>query len=183
LVVLLVIGGVEQNPGPGVEDESFMQVMCSGCNRSPKLGTQCDTCGHWFHHSCKNVQLVDSGKWNYERCKWKRLCLLEEKLQNALIQIKHLKLKKKRLEEQLQVVATGNKIGSHDMVQEHHEGEQRLVVGDSIIRNVGTGQNNMKAECFPGIRTKQLHRILDNRDPRYSYNSRTFVLVTSVIIW
>jgi hypothetical protein len=27
LSVLLVIGGVEQNPGPGVEGESFMQVV------------------------------------------------------------------------------------------------------------------------------------------------------------
>ena len=45
LAVLLVTGGVEQNPGPGVEGESFMQVMCSGCDRSLKSGTQCDTCG------------------------------------------------------------------------------------------------------------------------------------------
>jgi hypothetical protein len=75
---------VEQNPGPGVEGESFMQVNCSVCNRILKLGTQCDTCGCWFHNSCGNVkdQLVDSGKWNCERCKWERLCLLEEKLQN-----------------------------------------------------------------------------------------------------
>jgi len=50
------------------------------------------------------------------------------------------------------------------MVQEHHEGKQCLVVGDPIIRNVGTGQNNMMAECFPGIRTEQLHRVLNNRD-------------------
>jgi hypothetical protein len=60
-------------------------------------------------------------------------------------------------------VATGNKIGRHDTVQEHHEGKQSLVVGD-LIRYVGTGQNNMKAECFPGIRMEQLHRVLDNRD-------------------
>jgi hypothetical protein len=32
LAILLVIGGVEQNPGPGVEGESFMQVMCSICS-------------------------------------------------------------------------------------------------------------------------------------------------------
>jgi hypothetical protein len=50
------------------------------------------------------------------------------------------------------------------MVQEHHGSEKCLVVGDSIIRNVGTGQNNMMVECFPGIRTEQLHRVLDNRD-------------------
>jgi hypothetical protein len=36
-------------------------------------------------------------------------------------------------------------------------------VGDSI-RNVGTGENNMMVECFPGIRREQLHSVLDNRD-------------------
>jgi hypothetical protein len=40
--------GVEQNPGPGVEGESFMQVMCSGCDRILKSGSQNDTCGRWF---------------------------------------------------------------------------------------------------------------------------------------
>ena len=102
LMVLLVIGGVEQNPGPGIKGESLMQVMCSGCKRSLKSGTQCDTCGRWFHNSCGNINahLADSGKRNCERCKWDRICLLEEKLQNALIQIEDLKLKNKKLEEQ-----------------------------------------------------------------------------------
>jgi hypothetical protein len=108
--------------------------------------------------------LVDSGKWNCERCKWERLCLLEEKLQTDLNQIEDLKLRNERLEEQLRVAATGNEIGRQVTVQEHYEGEQCLVVGDSIIRNVGTGQNNMMVECFPGIRTENLHRVLDNRD-------------------
>jgi hypothetical protein len=36
LAVLLVIGGVEQNPGPGVEVENTVQVLCSGCERSLK---------------------------------------------------------------------------------------------------------------------------------------------------
>jgi hypothetical protein len=88
LAILLVIGGVQQHPGPGVEGESFMQVNCSACERTLKSGTQCDTCACWFHNRCRNVkvQLVDSGKWNWETCKWERLCLLEEKLQNALNQ-------------------------------------------------------------------------------------------------
>jgi hypothetical protein len=33
---LLIIGGVEQNPGPGVEAQSTVQALCRG--------TQCDTC-------------------------------------------------------------------------------------------------------------------------------------------
>jgi hypothetical protein len=55
------------------------------------------------------------------------------------------------------MTATGNEIGRKVTVQEYHEGEKCLVVGDSIIRNVGTGQNIMIVECFPGIRTEQLH--------------------------
>jgi hypothetical protein len=34
LTVLLVIGGVEQNPGPGVEAENSLQLLCSGCERN-----------------------------------------------------------------------------------------------------------------------------------------------------
>ena len=39
----------------------------------------------------------------------------------------------KKIEEQLQVVATETDIAKQVTVQEHHEGEQCLVVGDSII--------------------------------------------------
>ena len=55
LAVLLIIGGVEKNPEPGVETEKIMQVLCSGCDRNFKSGTHCDTCGRWFHNSCGNV--------------------------------------------------------------------------------------------------------------------------------
>jgi hydrogenase maturation factor len=47
--------------------------------------------------------------------------------------------------------------------EKHHEGEQCLLVGDSIIRNVGTDQNNVMVECFGVIRTEKLHRVLNNR--------------------
>jgi hypothetical protein len=36
-------------------------------------------------------------------------------------------------------------------------------VGDSIIRNVGTGQINMMVKCFGGIGTEKLHRVLNDR--------------------
>jgi hypothetical protein len=62
------------------------------------------------------------------------------------------------------LAATGNEIGRQGTVQEHHEGEECFIVGDSIIKNVGTGQNNIIVEWFPGIRREQLHRFLDNKD-------------------
>jgi hypothetical protein len=45
LTALLAIGGVEQNPGPGVTDDNSLQVLCSGCEWNLKSGTQCDICG------------------------------------------------------------------------------------------------------------------------------------------
>ena len=44
------------------------------------------------------------------------------------------------------------------------KGGECLVLGDSIIWNVGTECTGMKVECFPGIRTEQLHRAIENRD-------------------
>jgi hypothetical protein len=42
LATLLVIGGVELNPGPV---ENIVQVLCSGCERNLKSGTQYESCG------------------------------------------------------------------------------------------------------------------------------------------
>ena len=125
-----------------------------------------------FITGCGKVeaQLVDSEKWNCERCKWEGFCLLEEKLENAPTVIEDFKLRNKRLEEQLRKAAAGNEFGSYDTEQERQEGEKCLVLGDWIVRNLGTEQN-MTVECFPGIITKQLHRVMENRKPRYSYTS------------
>jgi hypothetical protein len=80
LAALLVIGGVELNPGPGLEAENRLQILCSG---------------RWFHKSCGNVkvQMTDSGKRNCDRCRWDRLCQLEVELENVLQQTEELKRK------------------------------------------------------------------------------------------
>jgi hypothetical protein len=83
---------------------------------------------------------------------------------NALNLIEDLKLRNKKLEEQLRMMATGDEIGSKGRVQENHEGEKCLFVGDSKIRYLGKGLNIMILECFPGIRREKLHRVLHNRD-------------------
>ncbi|PNF27926.1 hypothetical protein B7P43_G03395 [Cryptotermes secundus] len=88
--------------------------------------------------------------------RWGRLRQLEEKLENAMKQIEELKRKNSALEDQLRgAVARG------DTVQRQQDAEC-LVLGDSIIRNVEA--EHMRVQCFPGIRTEQLQRVIDNRD-------------------
>ena len=144
----------------------MMQVLCSGCDRNLKLGTHCDTCGLWFHNSCGNVndQVAESGKWICDKCRSEILRLLREKLQNALPQIDDLTRKNKALEEELRLAAAGSEVCRRDAVLGLLKGGECLVLGDSIIRNVGTECSDMKFECFPGIRTEQLHSVIEIRD-------------------
>jgi hypothetical protein len=81
---------------------------------------------------------------------------LEEKLRVAQIQIEELTRRNKALEEQLLLTENGKDVGKQDMVTVQPGREKCLVLGDSIIRNVGAEKSNMRVECFPGIRTDQL---------------------------
>jgi hypothetical protein len=45
--------------------------------------------------------VAESGKWTCDKCRSERLRLLEQKLQNALLQIDDLTRKNKALEEEL----------------------------------------------------------------------------------
>jgi len=63
IATLLMIGGVGLNPGTV---DNIVQVLCSGCDRNLKSGTQCESCGRWYHNSCgtaTDVDLRDSGFW------------------------------------------------------------------------------------------------------------------------
>jgi hypothetical protein len=98
LAVLLVTGGVKLNPGPV---DNIVQVLCSGCYRNLKSGTQCDSCDQWYHNSCGSVKfkVAESAKWNCDRCRSERLQALEEKLRVAEFQIEELTWGNKTLEE------------------------------------------------------------------------------------
>lgn len=163
IATLLVIGGVELNPGPV---DNVVQVLCSGCDKNLKSGTQCDTCGRWYHNSCGNVkfQVAESGKWNCERCRSERMRVLEEKLSDAQFQIDILKRRNKELEDQLRKQESGKDVCKRDTETAKPGGEKWLVMGDSIVRNVGAERLNMKVECFPGIRSNQLSRVVEQRD-------------------
>jgi hypothetical protein len=56
LVILLINGGIEQNPGPVVELENTVRFFCAGCGRNPKSGIKCERCGRWYPNICGSVK-------------------------------------------------------------------------------------------------------------------------------
>jgi len=44
LATLLMIRGVELNPGPV---DNIVQILCSSCDRNLRSGTHCELCGRW----------------------------------------------------------------------------------------------------------------------------------------
>jgi hypothetical protein len=127
-----MIGGVELNPGPV---DNVMQVLSSGCDRNVKSGTQCESCGQWYHNNCVNVkfQVAEIGKWNCDRSRSERLRNLEEKLREAQIQIEELQRRNNVLEEQLLLTENGKNVGKGDTVTVKSVGEKYIVLGDSIV--------------------------------------------------
>jgi hypothetical protein len=112
LAVLLVTGVAEQNPGPGVEAENTIQLVCTECGKNLKSGIQCELCGSWYHYGCLSVkvQMAEREKWSCEKCKTERFLKLQEDLQNALRQIDDLKFRNRELQEKLLLVKPGRGI-------------------------------------------------------------------------
>jgi hypothetical protein len=110
LAVLLIIGGVEQNPGPDLETKNTVRLLCTGCDRNLKSGIQCELCGHWYHYSCGSVktQAAEREIWNCEKCRTEKWRLIQEDLQSALRQIDELKARNRDLEAKLLMAGTGN---------------------------------------------------------------------------
>jgi hypothetical protein len=49
LSVLLMTGGIEQNPGPAAEVENTIGLLCAGCSENRKSGIQYELCEKWYH--------------------------------------------------------------------------------------------------------------------------------------
>ena len=162
LAVLLVIGGIEQNPGPVVEVGNTVKLLCTGCGRNLSSGTQCELCGRSYHYSCGRVkvQAAEREKWNCDKGRTEKVRMLQEDLQNALRQIDELKAKNRKLEEKLLLAGAGKR----DTVPAKQKLAKCMVVADSIVRNVGTEHANKMVECFSGIKTEQLYRVTEKRD-------------------
>ena len=88
-------------------------------------------------------RMAESGKWVRDTCRLERLRILEEKLQDALQKIDMLSRKNNTLEEKLRLATEGREEGNGDKVQCYTKGGEILVLGDSIIRNVGSNCPDM----------------------------------------
>jgi len=174
LAVLLINGGVEQNPGPVLEVENTVRLLCTRCGRNLKSGIQCELCGRWYHHSYGSVkaQAAEREKWNCDKCRTEKLRMLHEDLQNALRQIDELKARNRELQAKLLMAGTGNR----DTMPTKQKVTKCVVVADSILRNVGAEHADMTVECFPGIKTEQLQsdRKEGSRQSRNCYYSRGY---------
>jgi hypothetical protein len=162
LAVLLIIGGVEQNPGPAMVNEITIQLSCTGCGRNLKTGIQCELCGHWYHYSCGNVKgdWKEREKWTCDKCKTERVKILQQDLQKAFRLIDELKARNKELEEEL----IQARAGKRDPVPVKYKAAKCMVVGDSMVRNVGADQADIRVECYPGIKTEQLRKVIEKAD-------------------
>ena len=111
LAVLLIICGIEQNPGPAAEMDTTVRVLCTGCGRNLKSGIQCELCERWYHYSCGNVkaQTAERENWCCDKCRTEKVRVLQEKLQNALRQIDELKVRNRELEAKLQMAGSVEK--------------------------------------------------------------------------
>ena len=99
-------------------------------------------------------------KWVCDKCRSERLRLLEEKLQDALHQIDILTRKNKALEEKLQLAADRREVGRRDTVPGDLKGGECLVLGDSIIRNVGNECPNIKLSVFRALEQSSYKGLL-----------------------
>jgi hypothetical protein len=104
--------------------------------------------------------MAEREKWSCERCKADRFRKLQEDLQNALRKIDELKARNREVEEKLLLVGAGKR----DTVPAKQKSAKFMVVGDSVVRGVGAEHTEMIVECFLGIRTEQLHKVVDKRD-------------------
>ena len=170
LAVLLIIGGVQLNPGPVVEGENNVRLLCTGSRKNLKSGIQCKLCGRWYHYSCGSVkaQAAEREKWKCDKCRTEKLRMLQEDLQNTLRQIVELKARSRELDAKLLPMGTGKRERERERERGRVPRKQRVmkcvVVGDSILGDVGAEHADVIVECIPGIKTEQLHGMIEKRD-------------------
>jgi hypothetical protein len=86
--------------------------------------------------------------------------MLQDDLLNSLRQTDELKARNRELETTLLMAGTGKR----DTMSTKQKFTTCMVVGDSILRNVGAEHADMNVECFSVIKTEKLIRVIEKSD-------------------
>jgi hypothetical protein len=102
-------------------------------------------------------QAVERENWNCDKGMDEKVRRLQEDLQHELRKIDELKAKNGELEAKL-LLAVGRK---WDTLSAKQNITKCMVVGDSVLRSFGAEHSYMMVECFAGIKTEPLHRVIE----------------------
>jgi len=105
------------------------------------------------------AQAAERGNWNCDKRSAEMVRMLQEDLQNALGQIDELKVRNRELGAKVLIAGTKKR----DTMPAKPKVIKCMVVGDSILHNARVEHAEMKVECFPGIKTEQLHRVMEKK--------------------
>ena len=155
VVVLRMIGRIKQNPGSAVEVKNIVKLLWTGCGRNLKLGIQFEVYGRCYHYSCASVKgkATEREKCNCDKRRTDKVRMPQEDLQKALRQIDELKSRNREPEETLLPAGAGKR----DTTPAKQKFANCMVVGDSMLRNVGAEHTDMTVKCYQGIKTEHLH--------------------------
>ncbi|KAJ4443069.1 hypothetical protein ANN_04719 [Periplaneta americana] len=146
LAMLLVIGGVELNPGP-VEP-----VKCGICRNNLRTGLLCSICSKWFHFSCqkrKRDQHIEKN-WRCKECMRDIVVTTDTEIELLKKEVAELKGKLQQMEERLREMEAENRRLCEERHGEASKEKQILLIGDSVVRHVGQ-ENDLEVVCYPGI--------------------------------
>ncbi|KAJ4442434.1 hypothetical protein ANN_04020 [Periplaneta americana] len=146
LAMLLVIGGVELNPG------LVEPVKCGVCRNNLRTGLLCSTCSTWFHFSCQNHKRDQHIEKNW-RCKeyMKGIVVTTDpEIESLKKEVVELKGKLQQTEEQLREMEAENRRLRMEQHGEVSEEKQILVIGDSMVRHVGQENKDLEVLCNRG---------------------------------
>jgi predicted RNase H-like nuclease (RuvC/YqgF family) len=92
------------------------------------------------------VKVPVAETWSCDECRTKRIRRFQEELPNARRQIEELQSRNRELEKQLQLAGAGKR----DTAVKQKD-TKCLVMGDSVLRNIGAKYPDMMVECFPEL--------------------------------
>jgi hypothetical protein len=107
------------------------------------------------------AQAAERENWNCNKRSAEKVRMLQEDLQNAHGQIVELKARNRELEAKVLMAGTGKR----NAMPAKPRFTKCMVFGDSLLRNTVAKYAVMNVDCFPGIKTEKIHRVVEKKEP------------------